>query len=42
MLATFMIEGWADQQRFTDVFGGVIEKAVAATDRGTNRGRDLG
>jgi signal transduction histidine kinase len=36
MLTTFMIEGWPDQQRFSDVVGGVIEKAVAATDRGAN------
>jgi len=36
MLATFMIEGWPDQQRFNGVVGGVIEKAVAATDRGAN------
>ena len=36
MLATFMIEGWPDQQRFNDVVGCVIEKAVAATDRGAN------
>ena len=36
MLSTFMIEGWPDQERFTDVVGGVIEKAGAATDRGAN------
>src|ERR1700692_1488345 len=36
LLTTFMIEGWPDQQRFNDVVGGVIEKAVAATDKGAN------
>ena len=35
-LSTFMVEGWPDQQRFTDVVGGVIDKAVVATNRGTN------
>lgn len=36
LLTTFMIEGWPEQQRFNDVVGGVIEKAVAATGRGAN------
>lgn len=37
-LSTFMVEGWPDEERFTDVIGGVIEKAkaVAATARGAN------
>ncbi len=35
-LSTFMVEGWPDQARFTEVIGGAIEKAVAATDRGAN------
>lgn len=36
LLSTFMVEGWPDQGRFTDVVGGVIDKAVAAINRGTN------
>jgi signal transduction histidine kinase len=35
-LATFMVEGWPDHERFSEVIGSVIEKAVAATDRGAN------
>jgi hypothetical protein len=35
-LATFMVEGWPDYERFSEVIGSVIEKAVAATDRGAN------
>lgn len=35
-LSTFMVEGWPDQQRFADVVGGVIDKAVVASNRGTN------
>jgi hypothetical protein len=35
-LSTFMVEGWPDQQLFTDVIGGVIDKAAVATKRGTN------
>ncbi len=36
MLTTFMIEGWPDEQRFTDVIGSVIDNAIAATDPGAN------
>ena len=35
-LSTFMVEGWPDQERFTDVIGAVIEKTAAATVRGAN------
>ena len=35
-LSTFMVEGWPDQQLFTDVIGGVIDKAAVTTNRGTN------
>ncbi|HEX9111031.1 MAG TPA: MEDS domain-containing protein, partial [Terriglobales bacterium] len=34
LLTAFMIEGWPDQQRFNNVVGSVIDKALAATDRG--------
>jgi signal transduction histidine kinase len=35
-LSAFMVEGWPDQTRFTEVIGDVIEKAAAATDSGAN------
>jgi signal transduction histidine kinase len=35
-LSTFMVEGWPDEKLFTDVIGSVIDRGVAATNRGAN------